>query len=155
MATLRNYIAILTIVFLASVFLTGCSFFADFFVLNTTYKEITAIIKFGRPIDEYSKDSNLIKLKYADTILIINDNTQKQLVKKLNYKQIDLNTIAIKLPAKSTVLVGGSINRPISADSITFVKDDAATNYSINDIYKKTKKSGGLFPPFHFTYKIE
>jgi hypothetical protein len=155
MATLRNLIATLTIVFLASIFLTGCSFFADFFVLNTTDKEVTAVIKFQRPIDEYSKDSFSIQLKYADTILVVNDKTQKELTKRLNYKQINLTTLSITLPAKSTVLIGGSINRPISADSITFVKDDVVTDYSIKDVYKKTKKSGGLFPPFHATYKIE
>jgi hypothetical protein len=155
MPTPRNLIVTLTIAFLASIFLTGCSFFADFFILNTTDKEVIAVIKFQRPIDEYSKDSFSIQLKYADTILGINDKTQSLLTKKLNYKQINLTTLSITLPAKSTVLVGGSINRPISADSITFVKDNVATDYSINDVYKKTKKSGGLFPPFHVTYKIE
>ncbi|MDA3614339.1 hypothetical protein [Polluticaenibacter yanchengensis] len=155
MATLRNQITPLTIVLLASVFLTGCSFFADFFVLNTTDKEVTAIIKFQRPIDEYSKDSFSIQLKYADTVLVVNDKTQIQLTKKLNYRQINSTTLSITLPAKSTVLVGGSINRPISADSITLIKDNVVTDYSLNDIYKQTKKSGGLFPPFHVTYKIE
>ncbi len=155
MATFRNYIITLTIVFLASIFLTGCSFFADFFVLNTTDKEVTAVIKFQHPIDKYSKDSYSIQLKYADTILVVNDKTQSRLTKKLNYKQVDNKTISITLPPKSTVLVGGSINRPISADSITLIKENLATDYSINDIYKETKKSGGLFPPFHVTYKIE
>jgi hypothetical protein len=155
MVTPRKYITTLLIAFITSTFLTGCSFFVDFFILNTTDKEVTAVIKFKQPIEEYSKDSYSIQLNYADTILFVNDKTQAQLTKKLSYKQIDLTTLSITLPVKSTVLVGGSINRPISADSITFVKDNVATDYSINDIYKKTKKSGGLFPPFHVTYTLE
>lgn len=155
MVTLRNYIATFFLTFISSIFLTGCSFFADFFILNTTDKEVTAVIKFERPIDEYFKDISSIQLKYADTLLVVSDKTQAQLTKKLSYKQIDLTTLSITLPAKSIVLVGGSINRPITADSITFVKDNVATDYSINDIYKKTKKSGDLFPPFHVTYTLE
>ena len=155
MVTLRNYIATLILLFITSIFFPGCSFFADFFILNTTEKEVTAVIKFERPIDEYCKDSSSIQLKYADTIFVVNDKTQTQLIKKLNYKKINLTTLSITLPARSSVLVGGSLNRPIAADSITFIKNSIATDYSINDIYKKTKKTGGLFPPFHVTYKIE
>ncbi|MEO6454597.1 MAG: hypothetical protein ABIN97_11010 [Ginsengibacter sp.] len=104
---------------------------------------------------EYFKDSFSIQLKYADTIFVVSDKTERVLTKKLVYKQIDLTTISITLPAKSTILVGGSYNRPISADSITLIRGNVVTAYSIKDIYKKTKKSGGLFPPFHSTYKIE
>jgi hypothetical protein len=155
MATLRKYILNFFLFFVANILLTGCSFYADFFIVNSTEKEVTALIKFERPIDNFFKDSNSIQLKYADTILIINDKTQTHLTKRLSYKQINLTTLSTTLPARSTVLVGGSMNRPISADSITLIKDNIASDYSIKDIYKKTKKSGGIFPPFHSTYRIE
>ncbi len=124
-------------------------------MINTTDKDVVEVIKFQRTIDEYSKDNLSIQLKYSDSILVINDKTQTLMTKKLDYKQVDKKIISIILPPKSTVLVGGSINRPISADSIKFIQNNLAKDYSINDIYKKTNKSGGLFPPFHITYVIK
>jgi hypothetical protein len=155
MPTSPKLLASLMIALLGLISLTGCSFFADFFVLNTTSKEVTLSIKFLQPISAYAKDSLSIQLKYADTILTVNDHTAVYLTKKLSYQQIGIKTISIIIPAKSTVLIGGVHNRPLSTDSITIVKNEVATNYAIKDVYQQTKKSGGLFPPFHTTYKIE
>ncbi len=95
------------------------------------------------------------ELKYMDTILKVNDKTEKRLTKRITYNQTDLATISIILPAKSTVLVGGSYNWLISIDSITLRNDHETTARSIADIYKKTERSGGIFPPYHDTYKIQ
>lgn len=154
MLTFRNH-SILTLIISSSFFLTGCSLFEDFFIQNKTDKKVTTVIKFAGPIGEYMRDSFSIQLRYADTILDINDKTQNALTQKLNYTTLNSETIVIDLPPKSTVLIGGSINRPLSADSTKFIKDGNDKTYSLNKLYKKTKKTGGLFPPFHLTYTIE
>lgn len=135
--------------------LTGCSFFCDFFVVNTTNHEVTTVIKFQRPIEDYLKDSFSIQLRYADNILSVNNKTKSKLNSHLNYKQMDRSTISFSIPAKSTVLLGGSYNRPPAADSIKFTRDKMPIAYSLDEIYKQSKKTGALFPPFHVTYTLE
>lgn len=140
---------------LSILLLTGCSFFADFFILNATDKNVTAIIKFSRPIEEYLNNDFSIQLYYNDKILPVNDKTKSQLTKRLNYTRINPLAISIDIPAKSTVLIGGSINQPIDADSISIIKDEIRTDYTLTEIDKLTKKTGGISPPFHRTCKIE
>lgn len=154
MATMRY--TIWWIIFLiCSVALSGCSFFADFYVINYTDKPVTAIIQFTLPIDIIDDSERSLSLRYSDTTLSVNDKTRDLLPKKLNYIQTDSNTISIDIPQHSTVLIGGTLNRAIAADSIVFIVNGSTRAYTQETISKHLKKTGGLIPPFHFTYTID
>ena len=116
---------------------------------------MTAIIQFTSSIEQIKNNDTRLSLHYADTILKINDKSAGFLNKKLSYNQINYNTISIDIPKHSTVLIGGTYNRPIAPDSIKFVIDEKIREYSLQTISKHLKKTGGLFPPFHFSYTID
>ena len=140
---------------ICSTVLPGCSFFADFYIVNNSEKAVTAIIQFTSPIDEIKDSETSLSLRYSDTVFVVSDKTKELLSKKLTYIQTNSNTITIDIPKHSTVLVGGTINRAIAADTIKFVVSDTIREYTQKTFSKHLTKTGGLFPPFHFTYKID
>ncbi len=150
-----NKIISLTILFVCSTALAGCSFFAGFYIVNKSDKSVKATIQFVSSSDVLKADETSLSLRYADTILQPNDNTRELLTQKLIYRQTNSNTIEIDIPKNSTVLIGGTANRAVAADSIKFIINDIVQAYTPQTISKHLKKSGGLFPPFHFTYTIE
>lgn len=155
MRTIHNLIVIITITIISVLLLTGCSIPEDFFILNTTDKEVTTIIRFRESIERYLNDSSFKRLSYTESILDVNNKTKNQLAKKLRYTTLNTTTILINLPPRSTTLIGSSSNEPLPADSITIIKNDVSTSYTARDIYKNSKKAGGLFHPIHVIYRIE
>jgi hypothetical protein len=127
----------------------------DFFVVNNTENKIKLVIKFSKPLDYITQYSYLLQLNYIDSTLNVDNNTQKLLSKKLSYTQINTNTILVEIPEKSTVLIGSSSNQPIMADSLTFITNEIPVNYSLESIYKHTKRTKGLFSTIHYTYTID
>jgi hypothetical protein len=69
--------------------------------------------------------------------------------------QINTNTISVEIPEKSTVLIGGGSNQPIMADSLTFITNDISYNHSLASLYKRSKRTKGLFSTIHYTYTID
>jgi hypothetical protein len=61
--------------------LAGCSFFADFYVVNNSGKPVTATIQFTAPIDLIKDNETKLSLHYADTIFLVNDKTRELLTK--------------------------------------------------------------------------
>ena len=127
----------------------------DFFIVNSSENKTKLIIKFNKPIEYISQYPYLLQLKYSDSILNIDNNTQKLLSKKLTFTQIDANTISVEIPEKSTVLIGGGSNQPIMADSLTFITKEIPVKYSLESIYKHTKRTKGLFSTIHYWYTID
>jgi hypothetical protein len=127
----------------------------DFFVVNSTENKTKLIIKFSEPIEFITQNTYNLQLNYIDSILNIDNNTHKLLSKKLTYTQINTNTISVDIPEKSTVLIGSGSNRPIMADSLTFITNEIPVKYSHESIYKYTKRTKGLFSTIHYTYSID
>ena len=152
--TRRNLIG-LTVLSFCSIVLTGCSFYADFYIVNKSDKPVTTIIQFISPIDELKNSNMAVSLRYTATVLTINDKTRDLLTEQLAYEQIDANTVKVDIPEYATIVVAGTYNRAIAADSIKFIVDGTIREYTRETISGHLKKSGGLFPPFHFTYTIE
>jgi len=123
--------------------------------VNLSDKTVQVIIQFTSPIEQLKNNDTRFRLQFADTILKINDKTAGFLNLRLNYNQINYNTVTIDIPKHSTVLIGGTYNRPIAADSIKIVIEGNIREFSSITVSKYLKKTGGLFPPFHFTYTID
>ena len=149
-----NFVKLLSL-FSCALILAGCSISMDFFVVNNTENKIKLVIKFSKPIDYITQYSHLLQLNYIDSTLNVDNNTKKLLSKKLSYTQINTNTISVEIPEKSTVLIGGSSNQPIMADSLTFITNEISVKYSLESIYKRTKRTKGLFSTIHYTYTID
>lgn len=143
------------LLYMSCIALTGCSFFADFYVVNNSDKSVTAIIRYEAPIDLIKDSNTKLSLYYADTTFLVNDETRNLLTKKLPYTLTNSNTITLNIPEHSTVLIGGTYSRAIAAESLKFVINGSTREYTQQTIPEHLKKSGGLFPPFHFTYTIE
>jgi hypothetical protein len=127
----------------------------DFFVVNRTENKTKLIIKFREPIEYVTQHNYLLSLHYINSILNVDNSTQKLLSIKLPYTQINTNTISAEIPEKSTVLIGGGSNQPIMADSLTFITNEVLVKYSLESIYKHTKRTKGLFSTIHYTYTID
>jgi hypothetical protein len=141
---------------LLTVFLTGCSFYADLYFINKTDKEAFVIIKLASGLEEIKKENYQLQLKYADQILEVNDETIDQLTGKVEYESINSKTIKIKLPPSSTSIIGGGYNGlPRQFEKYIIEKDDSITTLTTEQLGQLTKKTGGTFPPFHFTYVID
>jgi hypothetical protein len=140
---------------IVSTALAGCSFYGDFYIVNKSANPVTAIIKFSYPIEQLKLTRQQLILKYADTILNVHDDTKNFLRTDLPFKQLNTHTLSIIAPSHSTVLIGGSMNRAIAADSFGFIINGTLSKYSLQSISRHLKKTGGVYPPYHFTYMIE
>jgi hypothetical protein len=80
MATISNTTK-LAIFCIFCIALAGCSFFADFYVVNNSGKPVTATIQFTAPIDLIKDNETKLSLHYADTIFLVNDKTRELLTK--------------------------------------------------------------------------
>lgn len=136
---------------ITSQLLTGCSFYADFFIINSTDKKVTAIITWAMPIDSLLKRKDHIQMMSTDSILRIDDSTAQYLTKQLLYTKLDSITLSVNLAPNSTTLIGGAIGKPLHAQSVSIIKG----NEKITDVLEKLRKKGGMMPPFHFLYKVQ
>ncbi len=131
--------------------LQACSYYSDFYIVNASSTPVIATLKFSYPVQQMLEE---LQLRYTNRVLEVDDNTTRLLKTDLSYVTIDSLTISVRVPPYSTVLIGGAINRPIAADSFRFEINGSVLAYSLRSISKDLKKSGGIVPPFHFSYII-
>jgi hypothetical protein len=135
--------------------LTGCSVYNEFYVVNKSGETTTVVIHLRMPLEQLQRSNRFLKLIYADTVLKVSDKTKDALTKKLEYSLISQNRISIEIPPKTTVLIGGATNGLIYADSIKFSTNTSENTYTMESLSKHVSRSGGLFPPYQYTYTIE
>lgn len=136
--------------------LTGCSYYADLYLINKTEDDVSVTIELRSELEEVQKQDYQLQLKFAEEILEVNDETESKLSEKLEYETIDPNRIKIELPPKSTTLLGGGYNGlPKQFESFTIEKGEGTKTLSSEELESASKKTDGNSPPFHFTYVIE
>jgi hypothetical protein len=140
---------------MACMFFQGCTIYSDFYIVNASSQPVTAIIKFSTPVQQILSSMQGLDLRFSYGVMKVNDNTQDLLKSDLSYVTIDSQTISIRVPPNSTALIGRAYNRPLAADSFRFDVNGRILEYSLRSISKELKKTGGVFPPVHFTYIVE
>jgi hypothetical protein len=73
---------------------------------------------------------------------------------KVDYHIVDSLTIQFMLQPHSTTWVGGGVIGPTYLDRFTFIQSSDTTLLTYQELSRNIKKSGGVFPPYHFTYYI-
>ena len=153
MFNLQRLVAVV-IVGMYCILLQACSYYGDFYIVNASSNPVIAVIQFSTPVQQLLSSRQGLALRYANRILEVDDNTERLLKTDLSFVMIDSQTISIRVPPYSTALIGGTLNRPIAADSFHFNLNGRLLDYSLRTISKDLKKTGGVFPPFHFTYIV-
>jgi len=110
-------------------------------------------IKLDEDIDSLRNiESNLV-MKYSNSILEINDDTENITTVKLPYKELDHFNIVFSLPPKSTLFVGGNYNVLSQFSEFIVMQDSRVDTIKIGDT-SKIESSGGITPiQFYYDYK--
>lgn len=96
----------ISIIIWASIYFFGCSIYGDYYLRNSSEKEVTVILKFADYVDPIESNN----LKYLVGVKKIKRSSIKKLKEGLNPFKVEGRKYWYKIPAKSFVNIGLGIN---------------------------------------------
>lgn len=152
---MRTSTAVLFPTLCVTLLLSGCTYIHDCFVVNDTDQPVDLTISLRKPIHLITNMDFTLPLRYADTILTIDNSTQERLTGQLAYSVQDSVTLTLTIPPHTTTLLGRDGNGFRHFDSLRF--SSGMHSVAVNEgtiMAEQNRIETGVFSPRRFVLRL-